>query len=469
MSALRSSSLRRRLVIWLLAPLLSLLALDAWLTYHRARQAADAAFDRMLATSARAIAEGVTLRQGGVEVDIPYFALEMFESNANGRVFYRVLQADGKQLTGYEDLPLPNADWPAKPQARFYDIRYRDEALRLVALPCLARDILTLGSARVWVLVAETPESRHQLAQGILLGALRQEGLLVACMLAIVLVGITFALRPLHGLSQRMAERGEDDLSPLDAGALPREIRPLVAGFNQYTSRLQRMLAARRRFFADAAHQLKTPLAVMQAQLELAQRETDPAQRRKQQSLALATLKQASHGVEQLLSLSRLEPDSGHSVTLESVDLPALARDGALEWAVVAHQRQVDLGFDDSTAAAPCLIEGHPMLLQELAGNLVDNAIRYAGGRDGAQVTVRVGCDDCPWLEVEDNGPGIPPEEREKVFQRFYRLRGNTVAGTGLGLAIVREIARLHGAEVSLRPTRGGGLTVRVMFPPTGG
>jgi two-component system sensor histidine kinase TctE len=458
-------SLRVQLAIWLLLPLLLLLALDAWLTYQRAQAAADAAFDRMLLSSARAVAEGVSAHNGQIDVDIPYFALQMFEVNAEGKVFYRVSTLAGRQLTGYEDLPVPPASMRQGYTPHFYNAEYRGTLVRMVALRLPLRDLYTMASADVWVQVAETPESRQELARGILFGALGQEAMLVLLVLAIVLLSVGRGLRPLQRLSALMAARSEADLTPLSDAGLQSELKPLVEALNQYIMRIQRMLAARRRFFADAAHQLKTPLAVMQAQAELALRERDTDQVHGQVRLLLTALRHASHGVRQLLSLSRLEPDSGHLVALEPVDLSAVARATALDLAPIAWRRNVELAFEQRGEAQ---VDGQAALLQEMISNLIDNASRYAAGESEdapARVIVEVGAEPAPYLAVIDHGPGIPATEHDKVFQRFYRVAGTLPEGTGLGLPIVREIARLHGAEVELDETAGGGLTVRVRFP----
>ncbi|WP_051710560.1 sensor histidine kinase [Andreprevotia chitinilytica] len=460
-AAARQRSLRLSLSIWLLVPLLVLLALDAWLTYQRALHAANVAFDRTLFTSAKSIAEGVQLRNGQIQVDIPYLALEIFEANSQGRVFYRVAEDGGKLLTGYANLPQPkHPERVVSYQPVYYDAQYQGDTLRLIAMRLSVRDVATAQTRQVWVQVAETPELRRELAREILIGALLQEGLLILLAFVIVMLAISRGLRPLRKLSERVSARDEDDLSPLDESELRAELKPLVEALNQYVARIERMLTARRRFFADAAHQLKTPLAVMQAQAELALREdASPAVQGQLRGL-LNTVKQASHGVKQLLSLSRLEPDSGSVVVLQPIELATVARDVALEWAPVARRKGVDLGFEQQ--ATP-MVEGKTELLQELIGNLVDNAIRYAGY--GKQITVRVEQDgDTPMLKVIDNGPGIPPDEHDRVFLRFYRIPGMQVEGSGLGLAIVREIARQHGANLRLADTPGGGLTVELRF-----
>lgn len=462
---MKSASLRWQLSLWLLLPLLGLLALDAWLTDRRAMAAAHEAFDRTLAASLKAMREGISLRDGRVEVEVPYLALEVFDAEAGSRIYYEIRDEAGGTITGYPALPMPAQPVRTLYRTQFYDAAYRGEPVRMAAMPLPLHDVRSARTQLVWVLVAETTEPRAQLAHDILMGSLLQELMLVSLALAIVWFGVRRGLRPLHRLSDAMSARGPDDLQPLDAASLPVETHPLVNAVNQYVARLQRMVEGRKRFFADAAHQLKTPLAIIQAESELALRERELAGARAHLARLNGSVRQAAKEVEQLLSLSRLEPDSGYTPTLHRLRLGALAQAVALDWAPLARRDGVDLGFEGDAGHAQDEIDGQPELLQELLGNLIDNAVRYAG--TGAIVTVRV---RGTRLQVEDNGPGIAPEDREAVFQRFYRGEASAArAGSGLGLSIVREIARLHSAAVVLRDTPGGGLAVALHFPPAGG
>jgi two-component system sensor histidine kinase TctE len=345
----------------------------------------------------------------------------------------------------------------------FYDAAYRGESLRMGALRLPVHDVPNAKTRVVWIVVGETTESRHELARQILTGALQQEVLLVVLALAIVWLGVTRGLRPLNRLSAKVAARSEDDTTPLDNVDLPTEVEPLVESINQYVGRVGRMQASRQRFFADAAHQLKTPLAIIQAESELTLRETLSASARERVERLNLAVKQAAKSVRQLLSLSRLEADVGAPATKVPLRLDALARSTTLDWSPVARSRGIDLGFENDGTVE---VLGQRELLAEMCGNLIDNAIRYAG--DGAVITVRVDAiAGAAVLHVVDNGPGIPAHERDAVFQRFYRSEttGQAVDGSGLGLAIVREIARMHRAEVSLADAPGGGLAVTVRFP----
>jgi two-component system sensor histidine kinase TctE len=464
-------NLRVRVALWLLVPLLLLLAFDAWLTYQRAMNAAHAAFDRTLEFSLRSIRDGIRLRDGEIEVDLPYLALEMFESNGGGNIYYQIREEGGRVVTGYPDLP-DAGNVPGEPyRVRFYDGVFRGRPLRIAMLRLPVHDVPSAQTRVVLVRVGETIEQRQALAREILTGSLQQEGLLVVLALGIVWLGVARGLRPLNRLSAKVAARAEDDPTPLDTVGLPSEVTPLVDSINQYIGRTQLMQSSRRRFFNDAAHQLKTPLAVIQAESELALRDIDGVEAGstgdRRQGVHLRRLNRAvQHAVrivQQLLSLSRLEAHSGYTVRHAAVPLHKVARSVTLDWSPVARARGIDLGFEQDTRVD---VMGQSDLLAELVGNLIDNAIRYSG--DGAVITVRVAREgEQALLQVIDNGPGIAMSEREAVFERFYRSEATqAVEGSGLGLAIVREIARVHGALVALTDAHGGGLIVSVLLPP---
>lgn len=463
-------NLRVRVALWLLLPLLLLLAFDAWLTYQRAMNAAHAAFDRTLEFSLRSIRDGIRLRDAQIEVDLPYLALEMFESNGGGNIYYQIREEGGRVVTGYPDLPAGTKVLAEPYSVQFYDDVFRGRPLRIAMLRLPVHDVPSAQTRVVLVRVGETIEQRQALAREILTGSLQQEFLLVVLALGIVWLGVARGLRPLNRLSAKVAARAEDDPTPLDTVGLPSEVAPLVDSINQYIGRTQLMQLSRRRFFNDAAHQLKTPLAVIQAESELALRDIDGGDEasngNRRQGVHLRRLnravQQAGRIVQQLLSLSRLDADSGYTVRHAAVPLHKVARSVTLDWSPVARSRGIDLGFEQDVRID---VMGQTDLLAELVGNLIDNAIRYSG--DGAVITVRVACrGEQPLLQVIDNGPGIAVGERDAVFERFYRSEATqAVEGSGLGLSIAREIARVHGALITLSDAPGGGLVVSVQFP----
>ncbi|MBI5068193.1 MAG: sensor histidine kinase N-terminal domain-containing protein [Deltaproteobacteria bacterium] len=464
----RVTTLRWSLLLWLLLPLGVAVAVSAVAAYRGAIGAANLAYDRTLLASARSIAERVTLEGERLVVDLPFAAIDPFEADNLGRIYYKVTGLAGELASGYDDFPAmpprtPRSEvYPAL--VHFYDGRYRGEPIRAALLfqPVAGEG----ASGMVRIHVGETLESRRAFARSVLLDTLLRQGLLVLLVAVLTLLAVHRALAPLLRLREEVAGREPDDLRPFEEGRVHRELRPMVAALNLHTDRLGRLLDSRRRFITDASHQLRTPLAALKTQAQMALRGQSAGQVREAVQAIHGTTDEMVRLANQLLALARAEPGTGTG-SLADVDLAALARQVCLDWSPEALGQKVDLAFEE----APARLRGDAVMLRELLANLVDNALRY-GGRGGA-VTVRVGGGERPWLEVEDRGPGIPPELRARVFERFYRVPGQLAPGTGLGLAIVREIARQHGAGVELREARGDGsgppgLVARVNFPAAG-
>jgi signal transduction histidine kinase len=317
------------------------------------------------------------------------------------------------------------------------------------------------------VQVAETTDARQSITGEILAATLLPEGVLIALAAIGMWYGVGRSLDPLERLREEVGRRSDQDLSPVAAQRTPREVRPLVNAINALLSRLDSALSAHRRFVANAAHQLRTPLAGLHTQAELALRASDPETVRRSLEQLHQAAGRAAHLVGQLMSLARLEPRSARPLQAEPLDLKELARATTARWVPQALGRGVDLGFD--AVSAPAQVMGDRLLLEEMLGNLIDNAIRYTP--PGGEATVRVvRAANAAIVEVEDSGPGIPESERAQVMERFQR--GSTAAqtpGSGLGLAIVREIAVTHGAEVRLEAGHEGrGTRVSVVLPSHG-
>lgn len=449
----RSWSLRRRLLAWLLVPL-SLLAIGmVAATYVSAVESTNRAYDRILLASALAIAERVVLEDGEIDVDLPYVALEMLSSSAQDRVFYQVKDGEGQIVTGYRDLPgevIPVDDAPL-----FIDAIYRDFAVRVATLTRPVRGRRSVE--RFTVKVAQTTSERSRLVREIVV----RSGLGLAVVLLLVgvitWIGITRGLAPLERLRTAIRRRSSGDLSPLGTD-VPREVDALVGSINGLMARLEESLAAMRRFIANASHQLRTPLAGLRTQTEVMMRRTGgQVDLEALQDLHGVTLR-ASRLADQLLAMARAEPGAGNQAA-EPVDLAGLAREVTSVRVPRALEKSVDLGFDGPEQAT--LVQGDPTMLGEMLANVIDNAIVYAPA--ATRVTVRVdgASDDVVMVEVEDNGAGIPPDERERVFDRFYRPAGSPAGGCGLGLAIVREVAERHSGSVKLTDgPEGNGLKV---------
>ena len=457
------SSLRKQLLVWLLGPLLLLLVVNSILGYRVAISTANQAYDRLLLASVKAIADRVTVSGGEISVDIPYVALELFESNIRERIFYKVSAPDGSTITGYEDLPAPPPDSP-RDRATFFQSEYHGESLYQAAIYKQLYDPAVGGM--VLIQVGETAESREALSRRILYDGLIRQGLLITFAALLLLLGARFALKPLLRLRDNIARRASTDLTPVDESGVQSEVRPLIQALNQHTDRIDRMINARVSFIADAAHQIRTRLAILKTQVEYGMRLEEPEALRGVLAEARGIIDETSRFFNQLLVLAHAEAKAIPGHDAESVDLAALAHSIAHEWVTEARRKQINLGFEGPETGA--FVRGHGLLLGELVSNLLDNAIRYT--QPGGNVTLRIREDSAAiTLEVEDNGPGIPQAERDRVFDRFYRSPGSDGQGSGLGLAIAREICRSQEATIELATATGGdGLLVRVCFRAAG-
>ncbi|WP_105402265.1 sensor histidine kinase [Neorhizobium sp. T7_12] len=453
-------SLRRRLLAWLLvstAVIGTIAMVDTW---DEAVDTANDVSDRVLAGSALAIAERVIVAEdGSLEVDIPYVALEMLTSAAQDRVFYRVDGPPGKFITGYQTLPsIPRREGQA---AAFENATFRGEPIRVAAL---ARSASTgINSVPFTVTVAETTIARQQLTQTILIrSALRLLFMIVGAAI-IVWVAVTLSLRPLYRFSEAIAERSPDDLHPISE-RVPNEVQGLVDTVNSFMVRLESALEALRHFTGNASHQLRTPLTIIRTQLALADRATELAEVKEAARKADEAVADAEHILAQLLLMAKIDAAT-RSASMQRVDLTALARGATADNVPLGADAGIDLGFEGE---GEIMVSAEPLLIGELMKNLIGNALLYAG--NGAEVTVRVKSEDgAAMLEVEDDGPGIPPEKRVSVLKRFDRGDRLDKLGTGLGLPIVEEIARLHGATMILADGHEGkGMKVEIRFPVAG-
>ena len=465
-------SLRNQLLRWLIVPLVVLVALNAISLYRDALEAADIAYDRSLLSSTRALAERVSVHDGKVVANVPYVALDSFETDTLGRIYYKVSGLHGETISGYDDLPpvpknVPRSGlYPAL--VRFYHADYNGEPVRIAALLQPVYDDSMRGIALIQV--GETVDARRALSRRILVNTLLRQALLVLAVATLVWFAVRLVLRPLMRLKNEVETRALSDLSNMDEALVHKEVRPLVAAMNGTMARMQDLIASQRRFIADASHQLRTPLAVLKTQAELALRENDAAAMRAIVRSIAGTTDSTVHLANRLLTLARIEHGSGN-VHAVPVSLADVAGRVGLELALPAVQKGIDLALE-AADGADTTVCGQELLLHELVSNLVDNAIRYTPA--GGSVLLRVGRSGAGvLLEVLDSGPGIAPEEYEQVLMPFYRAQATldvNPGGTGLGLAIVRDIANVHGATLALGQGEGGaggrGLKVSVLFAP---
>lgn len=453
-------TLRSQLLLWVSAPLLALWVMSTMIDHDVATGFVNLNYDRALLDTALDLGRNVREINNQLYLDLPQPVIEMLISGEQGRFYYRANGPVGEYITGDPDLPDPPAE-AGEDRVTYYDAVYRNESIRAVALRVPVRP--GSGKGAISVQVAEKTSLRTDFARQLMLRMMVPQGILVILAALAVWLGVGLGLRALTSVRTEIENRSHVDLSPIRETNTPYEVRPLVRAMNDLLSRLSAALAAQQRFIADAAHQLRTPVAALKTQAELAVRQVRDGE-------AQATLQQlhtaADHAarlVNQLLTLARAEPGSHRSVMREGVNLAALARETTGEWVPRSLNRGIDLGFDDTSTDAT--ISADPFLVRELLNNLIDNAINYTPA--GGHITVRVTTDDDkPSLEVEDNGCGIHKDEREQVFERFYRSAGGSPEGCGLGLAIVREIAQGHGATATiLSGANHRGTRVVIAFP----
>lgn len=449
-------SLRLRLLVWVLVPMLGALALSAWLSWHAAHDTASLQQDRRLLASAETMAEQVRWQNGDVVARTPLAALEMFASSAHDRVYFEVRDDAGDVLAGWPGL-IPAAEQPGR-GVEYSSLRFAGEPLRAVTL---TRELRRRGRVlRVSVRVAEGRIGFERLLHALWFPTLLRETLLLAFALALMLLGLTLELRPVLRLRRSVQRRAPDDLSAIASKELHRELRPIVDTLNGYAQRLTQQVTAQKRFVMDAAHQLRTPVALLNAQLDvLAHFRVGPDVAETLDAMRGCARRQRLL-INQLLALFRAEAHDMRSSPAAPVDLMEAVRDSCAELALFADARRLELEVDAPEGSA--MVMGHAPLLQSVVFNLLDNALRYTP--EGGVVQVRVlQHDDFVDLVVEDSGPGIEPRHREAVLERFNRGGSEDDAGFGLGLAIVREAVRACDGQLELGDgERLGGLRVVV-------
>jgi two-component system sensor histidine kinase TctE len=434
------NSLFGEILDWMLAPLLLLWPMSVTLTYLVAQSIANGPFDRNLGESVSLLSSHMSEYHGQVTLQMPIAAREVLRADSSDSVYYMVLGLRGEFVAGDPDLPIP----PEEESPAAGDVRFRFDQIRGndVRIAYAWREFRQGGLPRLaLVQVAETMEKRSQLANEIIRGVIVPQFIVLPIAVVLVWFGLSRGLAPLAALQTRIRERAPDDMSPIDPRAAPEEISPVVVSFNELLERLSRNMQMQQRFLGDAAHQMKTPLAGLRTQAELALRETDPQQLKRSLRQIATSTERATHLINQLLSLARAEHQSTDPARFEVVELNALARSVVQELVPDAISHRVDLGFEPWEQ--PSRIVGVPLLIREVMLNLVDNGLRYTP--EGGSVTLRIRQQGTSaFIEVDDTGPGIPEGERQRVFDRFYRILGTNVDGSGLGLAIVREIVERH-------------------------
>lgn len=446
---MKEVSLHRQLMFWLLIPVLSLWVTGGVIAYNIAVRFADLAHDRSLFDSTLTLADQVKTEGGRVIPDLSERAIRMIETDPYDKVYFKVSSRFQGFAAGNPGIPSPAE------KIYFNKPYYHDGILdgKKVRIASLYVGIPADSADWILVQVAETLTKRRVLANEILAGVILPQMLLTGLAAGLVWFGVTKGLSSLGRLQKEVLSRSHKDLSPLSEENAPMEVGSLIQAINNLLERLGKAIDAQNRFVADAAHQLRTPLAGLKTQTDFALRQKEPEEIRHSLEQLKTSSERTIHLVNQLLSLAKAEPGQERLGPVSKMDLNGLASEVTGRWVPQALKKEIDLGFESSSE--PAIISGSEFLLQEMLGNLVDNAIRYTqkGGKVTVRVFVRKGETG---ISVEDNGPLIPESEKDSIFERFHRILGSQEEGCGLGLSIVREVARAHNGEVFLVDTPEG-------------
>ena len=449
---LDSLSIRQRLLIWLLLPLLILSSLLVNQAYLNAKNTVEQVYDKTLLALALSIIENVVANQGDL---LSESALEFIDDVSKDQIYYKVSGPDNAYITGFEDLPaMPQSQVQKQGNLNYYNATYSGRKVRMVSLKRNFNSGILLGEAVIQV--AMTRLDRDKLIKEMMNDAALRLLLLILVAVITIWFAVHNALKPLTAIQREISSRSDEDLEPIESPA-PREIQPVINEMNKLLKRLNASINALRRFIGDASHQLRTPLAALQTQIELAMRESDPEAFRGAISNVQKNTYRTSRLANQLLSQART-----NEIKKSDIKINELAKKITREFVPVALEKNIDLGFEGSGELS---LNVDKLLISEVLKNLIDNAIGYSPA--DTAITVRVySYEQEIVIEVEDQGRGIPESEIDRVFERFYRTSGTQVDGCGLGLAIVKDIVESHRGKIDLinRPDNKG-LIARVSLP----
>lgn len=468
----RKRSLRGLLLAWVLLPQLLLWLAGGFLAYRLTASHLDDAADAMLLQATRALSRQVKPIGSGLIVDFPKAAQAVLEADPTDRLLYTVSMPPGSLILGSFQLPLPPAHMPPRAgDPYFYDGEVPVDpdhpagGMRRVRISALFLENGTDQGRQQWMLVqvARSMVGRDILVRKVLVDTLLPLSGLIVLITVVLWAGIRASLAPLYRLRSEVEGRSHVNLAPLKIDDAPEEVRALVQALNELLASMRRSANAQQRFIADAAHQLRTPLAGLQSQTEIALRAaSEPAMVARLQLVHQSAVRGA-HLVSQLLMLARAEPEALFPDDLVRTSLVQLVREVVAEMVPAARRARFDLGMEEACDSEPLEVLANPRLLAEALTNILDNAIAYAGAGRQATVSVQRSGDQAR-IVVADDGPGIAADFRGDVFGRFVRAT-DVGAGCGLGLSIAREILLRHGGTVALEPALPHGLRVIVLLP----
>ena len=450
-------TLLAEILLWLLIILLMVWSIGVVMIYNVTGKFANEPYDVVLSDNVQALASLVGFSAGRITINLPRAAHDILVTDKQDKVYIQIVNARGTLLVGDAAVPwVPHSESLVLDTVFLRDDEINNEEVRVAWLfKQVAPDTEPL-----LVQVAETRNKRRGMAARIVSSVIVPQFVIVPIAVLLIYFAVSSGITPLHRLQDELRDRRPSDLTPISVKNLPAEIRPLIEALNDTMGRLDESMAEQRRFVADAAHQLKTPLTGLRTQAELALREADPERMQARVRQMLNAVERLADMTQKLLLLARAEAMSANHAFMESLDLGVLVPEVAREWAAQAMEKQIEFSFENFSHGGR--VHGNARLLHELFANLIDNAIRYTP--EGGSVAILLSREDALHVDIEDSGIGIPPEERDKVFDRFYRVLGTNSEGSGLGLPIVKEIAALHRVGISLHDSLLGGVRVRVSF-----
>lgn len=440
-----AKSLKQLLLVWVLIPLFILLIVSAVFSYYRALHYANLAYDRSLFRAALALADQVEVRDTQILINLPQVAKDLLNYDKDDVIYYRISAPNGDLVQGEAALPLP-PKLPAASAHSYYDDQFNDQSVRVVAF---ALPIVDAGiTGNIIVQVAETRTKREIMVTEIVEEMVIPQLLILLLATGLIFIGIKRGLLPLQRIQSAIHQRSHSDLSEINTADAPQEIQPLLQAMNDLILRVRGVVQLQQQFIADASHQLRTPIAGLQTQAELALREKTPDKVHDTLTMILTSAARLSHLLHRLLSMASVDSASGREPRMGAVNLATLASEVTSQFVNTAGHQDIDLGLDIRYPHA--MVWGDDLMLREMLANLIDNALCYTPAPGVITVTVN-GDAQSIRLSVIDDGIGIPAGERERVFERFHRLNDNQGNGCGLGLAIVHEIVQAHQATIAIK------------------
>jgi len=457
-------SLKQQLLLWMLIPLFLVLVISTAFSYYRALYFANLAYDRSLFRSALALADQVDVQGNQVLINLPQIAKDLLEYDKDDVIYYRLSAPDGTLVLGEKDLTIPKL-LPSAGNHLYYDFQFKNQLLRVVAFSLPIQNAAIQGN--ILVQVAETRTKRETMVKEIVEEMIIPQLFILFLAVSLIFIGIKRGLLPMQHLQDAINQRSHRDLSELATDGAPRELQSFLKAMNNLMGRVREAVKLQQQFIADASHQMRTPIAGLQTQAELALREHDPKIVHISLEHILSSASRLSHLLSRLLSMASVDPAAGREAKFAQIDLVELASKVTSDFVANARAKKIDLGLEIKTQSA--IILGDDLMLRELLANLIDNAICYTPNKG----IITLGIDKIAnriELSLIDSGIGIPPEDRTQVFERFHRLRDNEGDGCGLGLAIVREIVLAHNAEIKItdglprNKDKGFGTKVTITF-----